>query len=345
MEKIFCCINKILSSFTITRYIGPRFYLVYDALGHSFNKNFRIMENFLIPYKMDIIKSCQVLPSPDINVNSNCLDLFGQDFILVKILGQPSSFGIVYQVKNHAHAQFALKVTAFVPTTIHELQVNCQISTTILDPTYSLSFIRLHEWFVCTQPPPQWRLRQPPRIYSTIWEQRLLYYLMELADGTLESLQIPLNEYDIKCMMFELLYALAVGRKLLSFSHNDIKADNILIKTSPSKRIYTLNGAKYICNTPYLPLFGDFGLSKTNNDPDINTDDIFDLYATIANFIEEYDLDENFVHELNDFFGIEVDSHRSNYSTILNLLTSPFFYQLTTDRGTLSNTVVITPLF
>ncbi len=295
---------------------------------------------------MDIIKTCQVLPSLDINVNSNCLNLFGHNFILVKVLGQPSSFGIVYQVKSPIdNKQFALKVTAFLSETILELRVNCQISTTILDPIYSLSFIRLYEWFVCTQPPPQWRVRQPPRIYLNIWEQRLLYYLMELADGTLDSLQIPLNEYDIKSMMFELLYALAVGRKLLSFSHNDIKADNILINTVTFKRIYTINNIKYICNTPYLPLFGDFGLAKINNDPKPDTDDIFDLYSTFNNIIEEYDLDETFIEQLNDFYEINVDSNRSNYYTIINLLTSPFFKQLTIDNGNFINFINIVTLF
>lgn len=96
--------------------------------------------------------------------------------------------------------------------------------------------------------------------------------LMELADCSLSAVFIKENlQYNI---FFQILSALYSLEKYYSILHNDIKAENILLKNTPSGGCweYVADGRSYFVeNLGFVALVTDFGVSRSF-DPKYTTD-------------------------------------------------------------------------
>ena len=298
------------------------------------------------------IYTCDVSPHITDTYNSQCLDIFETQYYFVRQIGDFSAYGIVYEIKTYNTGErLALKVTALNKYSISELNIICNILKYILYPQYTPCFIDIKNWFLCTSPPTTWEIKHISPILRNAWNSTLLYFTMSLADTTLKHLMIPITSYDITCIIFELYYALAVARHTLKFFHEDIKADNILIKTVNYERRYNIGSNTYYINSPYLPLFSDFGTSSigvqqnipvnTEQEYGFNLDDVLDfndtknLFETLVDYINNYiDVDELFIQNIGQFNQIiALDEGVHDIRHIIESLSTPLFNILYQSQG------------
>lgn len=310
------------------------------------------------------IHTCNDTPDITDIYNSECLELFNTQYYFVRQIGDFSAYGIVYEIKNyHSGERLALKVTALNKYSISELHIICNILKNIIQPEYTPCFIDIKNWFLCSSPPTNWEVKHISPILRNSWHSTLLYFTMSLADTTLQNLMIPITPYDIICITFELYYALAVARYKLGFFHEDIKADNILIKTVNYERRYKIGSNMYYINSPYLPLFSDFGTSSINVQPTIsvnteheygfNIDDVLNfsdtknLLETLINYINEYiDTNDDFIQDIgifNEVIGLDEGVH--DVVHILDSLHTPLFNVLYQSQGKFLQYRNYVPLF
>lgn len=233
---------------------------------------------------MEIIKTCRDFPSVQDKYDPRCMDLFETDIILVRKIAK-GGFGVVYEIKTIENGErYALKINTLSSFTITELKTDCMLDE--IRNLYTDSVIGIKSWFLCHKPPQYWDLFELPLILKGPWEtgKTLLYFIMNLAETSLDKLDIPLSEYDITCILFELLYVLLLFQVKLKLTHNDIKSDNILFSIVTYGRKYTIQGIEFYVRSPYLPMLSDFGIAQINEN---NTEDIANLLTTIIDFTNE----------------------------------------------------------
>jgi 2-cysteine adaptor domain./Protein kinase domain. len=96
---------------------------------------------------------------------------------------------------------------------------------------------------------------------------------MELADESLSSVSLRTEQTHCN-MLFQLLAALHILQKIYSILHNDIKAENILIKRIPPGGVWEYviqNKSYFVANIGFIALINDFGVSRSFS-PDYTLD-------------------------------------------------------------------------
>ena len=99
---------------------------------------------------------------------------------------------------------------------------------------------------------------------------QLMHFVLEYADGNTLSEAKHLTLGELKGILFQLMYALAVAQQELEFVHNDLHFGNILLKSMPSGKKYMSCTYAHIGKSTqstwfvsgHLVKITDFGLSR-----------------------------------------------------------------------------------
>lgn len=261
--------------------------------------------------------------------DENCKNILNS-IIFEKAISLTSAFGAVFRVKIN-HELFALKVIGDTQLGRNELKILCTIKKEILDENLTPCFVRCDNWIVC-QRIPEVDSFGPSSLENYSREHPHLYFFLNVADYSLYGFPYEMTQYEIKCIIFELLYALYVARKVLKFQHSNVTRDNILILEINIDRVYTIGSNKFRSSSKYLPLWIDFNTSSINemNSSDESNDvhEIIDLFGHFIN--EKVDLSDSFVSAFEDLaLKTEKDKGRYDITSLpLILFSSDFFFDL-----------------
>ena len=100
-----------------------------------------------------------------------------------------------------------------------------------------------------------------------------------------------LYEYEFIALMFELLYALMVSRKILGFVHKDLISDNILIKeyNNPISRSYTIYNKHFYVYSKYIPYITDYNNSIISEIV-ISSGDFYNIISKFKSYLKYSDV-------------------------------------------------------
>lgn len=197
---------------------------------------------------------------------SDCSLLY-RDFALIKKLGE-GSYGLVFLLKQIAtRDDYAIKMS-FNPNILDEYQKGCLLNT-LTNKGLTSSFIYYYRGFECSTSPEEsfFNLLDEGKNFAHFTDV-VYYFIMELADGTVEDLlEIAFPKEETLCFVLELLIAFYFARSLIGFYHGDVKSDNILFKINGKSRSYKLPfvDGEITCSSRYQPKIGDLGNSWVGN--------------------------------------------------------------------------------
>lgn len=165
---------------------------------------------------------------------------------------------------------------------------------------------------------------------------KFCYLVLEQADITFSGylkryINTPINNAVFKSIIFQIVYTIYVIKKLYpSFKHNDLHADNIMLKydhehkfksNNPKFIVFHDQNTSNIYSVPYfgfIPKIIDYGFAQINEEKQIS--DITDNKIVMYNRI-----DNDIVYLLHDIYNI-VD-YSPEMENILNTLDPDRFYK------------------
>ena len=234
-------------------------------------------------------------------------------------------FGSLYRVHSSS-SYLTVKVCRVSDISNRELDLLNLIKQEILDAGYSPCFIRCDSWLVHPRLS-EIDMLEPTEL--TMYSRNLehVYMFMSLADYSLERYPYMMVQYQIKCLTFEILYAIYVAKFLLNLSNFNIREGSILLVDTDVDRIYTVQDERFYIANRYLPMLADFsqeGKNQEDNKEGKVYDDVIQFIRLIAYYInEKADLSSELVNHIGDL----VDRCNSVVTTadIPNIFNSIFF--------------------
>lgn len=208
---------------------------------------------------------------------------------IVRLLSDEGAFAQVWVVHDRRlKRDCALKIAQVRGRRHHrELLTACRLSG--LD-----GFLSLYDYWVYTELP-------EALLFDKEFDDKGgPYYcmVMELAQGTLTEARKH-NLFQTRSeqwqFYFEMVYSLAVAHELTGFNHGDIQGVNVVYRIDDAVRRYVIGntGLSVKCNSPYRPLWIDFGRSGFRPGEPPDDWDICGLGMIIGSLDLTDDEDEN----------------------------------------------------
>lgn len=228
------------------------------------------------------METCSILPQSIDHASNVCEKLFS-DFINPHIINSGTK-GTIYRVTNKMTGiDTIIKIQLFDDNALNELITGCTLNSLSTD-----SFVKYIIWFSCKSLP-EWAISE--RI-QTSERFNYLFIEMEKADisfDTLLQINASIDIFALLFMLFSIIYALYLARKAFSFSHNDLHANNILLRELDNyvTRSYVLNNTKFTFETKYIPIIIDYDnatLNKNVSSPDSKY--LYLIFAALLNNIK-----------------------------------------------------------
>lgn len=238
----------------------------------------------------------------------NCRSFF-KNLIIEEILDSDNYEAMFRVTKNDKI--YSMKLMRKDDDSTYELNSILRINTEIVNKNLCFCFPKLHEYTICNE-----------RVdiiedYLETSEPKIAYTFNE-GSYFLNKIPTQLSHYELKSLIFELLYAIYVIQEVLELSLG-IKLDNILVSANKVDRIYTVNRSQIRIVSEYLPIYTDLKPSK---------DPIGDLLFAISYFMNlNVDLSEKLVAE----FALLVSTLTKN-KNIPEVIESTFFDDLRNQR-------------
>jgi hypothetical protein len=156
-----------------------------------------------------------------------------------------------------------------------------------------------------------------------------MFIVMEEVSDT----SVELMEDDVIRLLFELLYAIYIARKLFKYSHGDIHAGNVMYNYYRKRKTFQIDDREFTFNGRFTPKFIDYGEASFGIDR--KSHDLLEIEQMIY---EIWDIDEEDGPIRQFFLHAEwkkgVISQSSNYQIVADiLLSSPLFDQCALCRG------------
>ncbi len=242
------------------------------------------------------------------------------DSIIVKIenqeTGEEKRSGALKIIRDLENSEEALRVGALLR------QILERIKSEILDSMRSPCFLRCDHWLSCSRVPQIDKLG-PSYLQAVSPEDRYLYLFVNDADFNLLTLPYQLTQFEMKCLMFELLYSLQVAS---NFSIPVVlRMESILIASTDVDRLYTVNGRQFRLSSQYLPIFSDFSKDQGNQEDNMKL--LLEIFGYLIN--SKLDLSELFVDQFEN-----LGSYLSDLSSISDtLFQSSIFKDLTVNSN------------
>ena len=258
------------------------------------------------------------------------------------------AFGIIYQVYNKIlNKKTLLKVQMFKNRKIikpqdtlinKEIEISCYVSELP-------NFVKMLNYWICDIEPVDeiWKTSRGKETIEELWNSmeqqvfdldkkvyidlpKMIFYIeMEQYEGTLRDLYTnkTISDYDKFSFFFEMLYSIMNAFKQIGFNHNDVHAKNVFymfnneereykieVKIGDSKKTKFLN---IICNSIFVPIWGDFGFSRINKKEEENISELMIYMLQEWNF--SYSLDTKNIKNnqiLLEWLGYKVINSISN---------------------------------
>lgn len=297
--------------------------------------------------------SCSDLPNePDdviLKKHSKCNASFRERFSFypMKVLGKGTG-GTVYSAfdKQDNSKQIAVKIIPYAnrleALSRKELGIACELnSLKDLTPV----FVHTFGYLICNIIPSKWKTQLPPQYQN---EAMYMYIFMHKPDtGFLSSGGLDDGRYMVTglekpkyaiSLLFLLVHAIYVARKLLEFAHHDLHEGNIMFDISTSSDgLFSLDVENITHQVKFMrgwvPKLIDFGNGTTKNHPyeraQNNGQDIFkmfNLFLKRKDLAKALDLDP--VRERNVPL---LDSKYNDYKIVAKfLLNDPIFENVST---------------
>ncbi len=298
-------------------------------------------------------------PNKRISIDANTLEDFSKTFDLLIVLGKGRSGIVCGTTEEH----MALKIMCyqsidddgnpFSDSEENEMSILCLLNE-LVDTAYI--FPRVYGWMIMSTIPKRWIIR----LYNVVNDNMKMSYVekmpflciaMEKFDYDIKDKRTLLNDNDIRCILFMLLYGIACARKHLGhFRHRDIHEGNIMLSSVSTESEFQFEYTPYtMTNIRFVPKLIDYGLSRKSPEPmkwhdeaDENEDKPFlDFYKTkypprndlirlrglILSLYEERNLNADEAHvfltdtKYNDILLLA----RNEYETIFDILSDSFF--------------------
>lgn len=218
------------------------------------------------------MKTCANLDSLS-NLNDEYIDIWSI-YVIDRKIGEGAS-GEVFTVKNKdTDKLYIVKKTFYTSDSITELKISCQLKSLISNNiTYSFN---VNKFYDISNMDETGIMRNAKYIY--------LFTQYRNYDLTAVFNEFDLTDYQLICMLFELIYSINVAREILGFSHNDIKTDNILVDISLFPRRYLIGNKKYYINSIYKIYITDYNTSSTTLYPNplVNSKGEEDITSSIV---------------------------------------------------------------
>lgn len=210
-----------------------------------------------------------------IPIDVKTLEEFSKAFDLLAVLGK-GRYGVACATtEDHV----ALKIMcyqsidydgkAFSDNEENEMSVLCLLNE-LVDTAYI--FPRVYGWMIMSTLPDRWYEKlenvMDANMRQSIYEKApFLCVCMEKIDFKLQK-DLFLDEDDIRCMVFMLLYGIASARKYLGhFRHRDIHFGNIMLSSVDPKAEFVFEGTPWsMTDIRFIPKLIDFGLSRKSED-------------------------------------------------------------------------------
>lgn len=203
-----------------------------------------------------MFRPCTELPSESTPLGDNCLDTLTQKYTFVSTIGSGAAGTTV--LLQHNAQELVVKLSPLNKMSVGDVAISCQVNS--LRPKTGI-FVPTFGWLVCSAP----RVRRWPKMRGN----KILYIFMDHAGYEWRKESIQLSQQEHKALLFLLLHGFYVARRDLQFSHNDLHAENVLLKAIRPDFQLVLDGGFVIApgTTPFIPQVIDFGQSKTASYP------------------------------------------------------------------------------
>lgn len=167
---------------------------------------------------------------------------------------------LIYKVRMGGKP-FALKImpTGDAPKSVfNEVMIGCRLNS-LVDNNTSKAYLIPVGWILCNTLPEE-KYINIPKIFL---KGKYYYLVMPWAPYILSTIgNNTASDYDIVCMIFELLYGLVAARFYFKgFAHNDIKAPNIFIDRTENTRTYHMKERNFHIRSKLGAMLADFGQS------------------------------------------------------------------------------------
>lgn len=270
--------------------------------------------------------------NPDNIPTYDCDNLMKNYTIIQQFTG--GSGAMIYKVAAPGGTK-VLKVIPGTKDSLIEVVVGCQLGQ-LVNADITDAYLVPEKWVKCNSFSD--KLGKMDMMFKHLSKGSYYYMILPLANYTLVTVGNQVSEYDIVCMVFELLYGLAAARFFFEgFAHSDVKPANIFINKTNTSRIYSIKGKEFVLNSKFNGMLADFGQSYAeivNNNLDLEydlpNDGKGDLRRLIESFVEMYPK-SNIIGELKDLMRVLIvnDKGYQDYTTIIDMLaTHPLFTQL-----------------
>lgn len=188
-------------------------------------------------------------PFIDADIDQSCLDYIERTFVFIKVKGT-GSHGVVIQLSK----QRVLKIITYDHHAKQEINVACKVNQLL---EHSDCFIRTYGWISCHRLPQDWIERIGA--YGNMWPQYPIFMCILMEEVPYDK--ISLLEEDVFMLLFELLHAIYIARKLYKYSHNDIHDENIMFALAPSpvKAFHVEDQTFTLVNRKFVPKLIDQG--------------------------------------------------------------------------------------
>lgn len=214
-------------------------------------------------------------PNKRVPIDANTLEDFSKAFDLLAVLGK-GRYGVVCAtIEDH----IALKImcyqsiddkgTPFSDNEENEMHILCLLNE-LVDTAYI--FPRVYGWMIMSTLPNRWYEKlenvMDDNMQQSIYEKApFLCVCMEKIDFKLKK-DLFLDEDDIRCMVFMLLYGIAYARKHLGhFRHRDIHFGNIMLSSVDPKAEFVFEDTPWsMTDIRFIPKLIDFGLSRKSEE-------------------------------------------------------------------------------
>jgi len=222
-----------------------------------------------------------------------CENVISKIYKFNKIISLSGTTGIVLEIEDSDKNKYALKISNYREDTIREIKIGCELSY-LIQLQYTDLFVTPIYWSNCIG-----------SIYDISKASNADDFEDQIDNVSVSTnsalIIMPLASYDFTHMvneksltvnefisiMFELLYSLIISRKILGFSHNDLRADNILIKEVDENisRTYKINNYQFYISSKYIPYITDYNTSTLSNEK-INSTDFFAIISLFKTYLK-----------------------------------------------------------
>lgn len=225
--------------------------------------------------------NCNELPKSVTYISNNCELLFSI-FDNVQVISSGEK-GTTFKVYNKMMGIYtAIKIQPFDLNAFNELNIGCALNKL---PTEC--FVKYITWFVCKSLP-NWGLSTSLQTSSITY----LFIEMDKVDVSVAIVilsRISLDYFVFVSIIFEIIYALYLARNIYSFSHNDLHANNILLRELDdyTERFYTLKDKKFELSTKYVPVIIDYDNATLNRiESSTDTHNLYSIFIALLNNIK-----------------------------------------------------------